>query len=104
MSHELAEKVGGLASRVNNLAVHHTGHESRTLLELQDQLAKVRLVAIVKELRAEQAEYRAAVQGLNEAIASVGEATTRIENVAHVIHLVTKAVELAEKAVKSTAA
>jgi hypothetical protein len=104
MNHQLAEKVSGLASRVNNLAVHHSGHESRTLLELQDQLAKVEMVAIVKDLHAEQADYQAAVQGLNEAIAFVGEATTRIENVARVIQLVAKAAELAEKAVKSAAA
>lgn len=104
MGHELAEKVGGLASRVNNLAVHHTGSDSRALLELQDRLAKLELVAIVKELKSEHEDYKKAIQGLNDAIALIGEATKQIEKVAEAIQLVAKAASLAETAIKTAAA
>ncbi|MGH8550805.1 MAG: hypothetical protein ACRERU_19845 [Methylococcales bacterium] len=104
MSHELAEKLGGLASRVNNLAVHQTGSESRTLLESQDRLTKLELVAIVKELSSDDDDYKTAIQGLNEAIAFIGEATKKIENIALAIQLIAKAADLAEKAIKTAAA
>jgi len=103
MSHELAEKIGGLASRVNNLVVHHTGADSRAFLELQDRLAKLELVAIVKDLQAEHNDYQQAIQGLNDAIVFIGEATRRIENVAKAIQLVATAAKLAEEAIKSAA-
>ncbi|MDR4504123.1 MAG: hypothetical protein MRK01_04920 [Candidatus Scalindua sp.] len=104
MSHELCEKIGGLASRVNNAAVHSTGSESRQLLEIQDRFAKLQLVAIVKDLQAEHNDYKAAVKGLNEAIDFIGDATEKINNVAKAIKLTAKAAELVEKAIKSAAA
>jgi len=104
MSHELAEKIGGLASRVNNLAVNHTGSDSRKLSEIQDRLAKLELVVIVKDLRSEHDDYKAAIQGLNNSIAFIGEATKEIENVAMAIQLAAKAAGLVEKAIKTAAA
>ncbi|MDD1626229.1 MAG: hypothetical protein LUQ26_01950 [Methylococcaceae bacterium] len=104
MSHEIAEKLGGLASRVNNLAVNHSGSDARALLELQDRLADLELVAIVKELRSDREDYKTAIQGLNDAIAFIGEATHKIENVAKAIQLTAKAAELVEKAIKTAAA
>lgn len=103
MSHELAEKTSGLASRVNNLAVYHTGEESRALLEQQDRLAKLALVAIVKELSDEHRDYKAAVKGLNEAIDFIGEADSQIQGVAKAIRLAAKAADLVEKALKTAA-
>lgn len=103
MAHELAEKTGGLASRVNDAAIVHTGSDSRALLELQDRLAKLTLAAIVKDLKAEHADYKQAMKALDEAIGFVGEARERIANVAKAIQLVTKAAELAEKAIKTAA-
>lgn len=104
MSHDLAEKVGGLASRVNNLAVMESGPDSRQLIEFQDRLAKLELVVIVKNLNAEHADYLAALQGLNEAIAFIGDATGKIENVAKAIELIAKAAGLVEQAAKTAAA
>lgn len=104
MSHELAEKTAGLASRVNNLAVHHAGNESRTLLEEQDRLAKLQLVAIVKDLSDEHADYKAAIKGLNNAIAFIGDADGEIREVVKAIKLISKAADLVEKAVKTAVA
>ena len=99
MSHDLAEKTTGLASRVNNLAVLQTGVDSRALLEQQDRLAKLALVAIVKDLDAEADEYKAAIKGLDEAIEFIGEAQRKIQDVAKAIRLVKKAADLVEKAI-----
>ena len=101
MAHDLSEKVAGLASRVNNLAVNHSGNESRKLMELQDRLAKLELVAIVRDLKAEHADYKAAIRGLNQAIDSIGDARGQIDKVSKVIRLVSKAAGLAEKALKT---
>ncbi len=103
MSHELSEKLGGLASRVNNASVNATGSDSRQLLEIQDRLAKLQLVAIVKDLQAEHNDYKAAIQGLNDAIAFIGDATEKINDVAKAIKLTAKAAELAEKAIAAAA-
>lgn len=104
MSHELAEKLAGLTSRVNNLASHHSGSDSRALVEAQDRLTKLQLVAIVTDLGSVDDNYKRAIQGLNEAIRFIGEATTEIENVAKAIQMIAKAADLAEKALKAAAA
>lgn len=104
MSHQLAEKTAGLASRVNNLVIHQTGDESRTLLEEQDRLAKLQLVAIVKDLSDEHADYKAAIKGLNDAIDFIGDANSQIQQVAKAIKLISKAADLVEKALKTAAA
>ena len=96
--HELAEKTTGLASRTNNLAVLYTGDESRTFLEQQDALTKLALAAIVKDLNAERPAYKAALQGLNDAIQYVGDANHQLANVAKGISLIAKAISLVEKA------
>lgn len=101
MAHDLAELTAGLASRVNNLAVMETGNISRTLLEQQDRLAKLAMVAIIKDLKAEQADYQAAIKGLNEAIAYIGKADKKIDNVARAIKLISKAADLVDKAIGS---
>ncbi len=98
MDHELAENLSGLASRVNNLAVLHTGNESRTLLEQQDQLTKLALAAIAKDLDAERPAYKAALQSVKDAIGFIGAADNRLDNVAQGIKLVAKAITLATKA------
>ena len=98
MDHELAEALAGLASRVNNLAILHTGDDSRRLLAQQDQLSKLALAAITKELNAEQASYQAALQGLRDAITYIGNADTQLSSVAKGIKLVAKAITLATKA------
>lgn len=101
MSHDLAEQTTGLASRVNNLAVITMGPECQSLLELQDRLAKQVMVAIVKDLNEERADYQAAIKGLNDAIALIGEGNKRIENVAKVIKMATKAADLVDKVIKA---
>ena len=101
MSHELSEKIAGLASRTNNLAVLHTGTDSRKLMQLQDRLTDLQLAAIVKDLNSQQADYRAAINGLNEAISYIGDATKEIQDVVKAIQLIAKAAKLAEQALKS---
>lgn len=101
MSHELAEKLSGLSSRVNNLAVNTTGENSRKLMEEQDQLAKLSLAAIVKDLDATHPKYIEAITGLNKAIAFIDDTTADIEKVAEAIRLVAKAAEFAEKAIET---
>ncbi len=97
MGHDLAEMTAGLASRANNLAVLETGPKSRTLLELQDRLAKLAMVAIVSDLNAEQADYQTCIQGLSEAIDYIGDADKKIKNVAKAIQLTTKAADFVDK-------
>ena len=103
MSHELAEKIAGLASRVNNLAANQTGKDSRQLRALEDRLVKLQVLAIVQDLRAEKKEYKQALKGLNEAIAFIGEADKGIKKVAKTIEKVAKAAELADKAINALA-
>lgn len=101
MSHELAEKTAGLASRVNNLAVNHSGESSRRLLEQQDRLTKLELVAIVKDLNDEREDYKKAIEGLNKAINAVGEADKKIQKIADTLTLIKKAADLVENALKT---
>jgi hypothetical protein len=103
-AHELSEKLAGLASRVNNLAVLHTGADSRKLLEIQDRLSNLVQLTIVKELNSQHEAFIAAINGLNDAINFIGETTEKIEKVAKAIKLASKAAALAEKAIKTAAA
>ena len=90
-SHSIAEMTSGLASRVNNLAILATGDQSRQLLAQQDELAKLAMAAIVKDLNSERADYKSAVAALEAAIQFVGKADKQISNIANAISLVAKA-------------
>ncbi len=103
MSHELAEKTAGLASRVNNLAISQTGNESRQLLEEQDRLTKLEMVAIVKDLNSEHNAYKKAIDSLNTSIKAVEDADKGITNVANAITLVKKSINLVAKAIEMAA-
>ena len=100
MSHELVEKTAGLASRVHNLAISQTGNESRQLLEEQDRLTKLEMVAIVKDLNSEHAAYKKAIDSLNASIKAVEDADKGIARVANAITLLKKSVDLVDKAIK----
>jgi len=100
MGHDLAELTTGLASRINNLAVLETGPNSRTLLELQDRLAELAMLAIVKDLNAERADYQACINGLNEAIDYIGNADKKIDDVPKAIQLTVKAADLIENVIR----
>lgn len=100
MGHELAEKTAGLASRINNLAVLHSGSESRELLDLQTKLTKLELIAIVQDLNEEQDDYKKAISALNIAIKSIGEADKKIEKISSVIKQTKQAIDLLEKVLK----
>ncbi len=97
-SHDLAELTTGLASRVNNLAVLTTGDTCRKLLGQQDELAKLAMVAIVKDLDAESTAYEDAIAALNAATKILGDADKKIANVSKAIELVDKAISAAGKA------
>jgi hemerythrin-like domain-containing protein len=103
MSHELAEKTAGLASRVNNLAINQSGNQSRQLLEEQDRLIKLEMVGIVKDLNCEHDAYKKAIKGLNIAINAVEDADKDITKVADAIALVKKAIDLVAKGIEMAA-
>lgn len=100
MSHELAEKAAGLASRVSSLIIYHTGEPCIKLLEEKDRLSKLLFVAIVKELNQEHEAYQAAIAGMNEAIDFIGDANTELEGIAKAIRLIKKAINALEQALK----
>jgi len=100
MSHELAEKAAGLASRVNSLIIYHTGEHCIKLLEEKDRLSKLLLAAIVKELNQEHEAFKAAISGMNEAIEFIGDADKELEGIAKAIRLIKKAIDSLEKALK----
>jgi hypothetical protein len=100
MSHELAEKVAGLASRVNSLIISHTGEYCIKLLEEKDRLSRLLFVAIVKELKQEHEAYKSAINGINEAIEFIGDADKELEGIAKAIRLIKKAIDSLEKALK----
>jgi len=97
MPHELPEKVTGLASRVNELVVNTTGPVSREFMKLEIRLSDLALAAIVADLKAERADYQAALDGLNDAIEQIDAAGQKIERVEKIIKSVAKAADLAEK-------
>jgi hypothetical protein len=98
--HELAERLAGLASRVDGLGHLTVGEESRTLEDQEDRLVKLALVAIAHEMEATNKKYRSAVKRVKEASDAVGDADERIENVAEIIKLVAKALDAAEGLLK----
>jgi hypothetical protein len=91
MSHELSEKLTGLASRVNNLVVASTGDACRNLQQLEDQVTKYALVAIRLDLDEEEGSYKDALAKVNTsitdidnvdaALAKIGDTISSIKNV-----------------------
>lgn len=104
MSHDLADSVTQLGSLLGKLPKPKSGLHQNELIEVQDRLAKLELVVIVKDLKAEHADYKAALQGLNEAIAFIGNATQDIGKVVRAIHLAATAATWVEQAAKTAAA
>src|SRR5262245_41261299 len=101
MAHELEEKTAGLASRTRELAIAHTGDASRQLLDLHNRLRDLALAAIVVSLDDQEKTYRDAVKGLDQAIADVGDATSKIEHVTKTIQFLKKVADLVEAAIKA---
>jgi uncharacterized protein YukE len=101
--HELAERLAGLASRVDNLVHVTVGEDSRTLEDQQDRLAKLALVAIAQAMDATNKRYQNAVKQVKEATEAIGDADKRIQNVAEIITLVAKALDAAEGLLKKAA-
>ena len=97
-SHSIAEMTTGLASRVNNLAVMATGQASRTLMEQQDDLAKLAMAAIVQDLDSSQQVYVDAVKSLQDATDQANVALNNIQRVSQVISAVADAITKVEKA------
>ncbi len=102
-SHALAERLAGLASRVNDLAVDSTGAAARRLLLLQDRLTDLALQAIVVALDEEEARYQKAVDALTSAIDKIDDETAAVEQVERVITFAKKAADLAEAVIKAAA-
>jgi hypothetical protein len=100
MAHELTEKLAGLASRVNDLAVATTGEPSRELLALQKRLTQQTLEAIAQALDAQDAAYKKAMGALDDAIDAIDEADEAIEGIARKIRIAAKAADAVEKLLK----
>jgi hypothetical protein len=103
VDHELAERLAGLASRVDNLVHLTVGEESRTLEDQEDRLAKLALVAIAQDMDATNKKYQNAVASVTAATEAIGDADRRIENVARIISIVAKALDAAETLLKKAA-
>jgi hypothetical protein len=99
-SHELVERVAGLASRVDNLVTVYTGDECRDLERQQKRLEKLTLAAIVTALDESAKQYKDALAALDEATEEIGEGEEKIQQIARVIKLVAKAADVAESLLK----
>jgi hypothetical protein len=99
-SHELVEKTAGLASRVDNLVIQHTGQECRELEFQQARLEKLTLVAITAALDESAKAYKDALAGLDGAIDAIGEGEERIERISRIIKLVARAADGVEGVLK----
>ena len=102
MNTELIEKTAELAARIDNLVVHQPEKYHRQLLALQDQLAKLDLVIIVKELNAEHEAYQRAIAGINQAIDFIGEAERKITKINEAIDGIVQAINSIEQALLDT--
>ncbi len=100
-NHQLSERITGLASRVNNLAVNLTGDSSRQLLEQQNELIDLTQIAIVQDLDASAEKYKDALQKVENAIEFIGDESKKIENVSKAIKLVGSAIQAATKLLKA---
>jgi hypothetical protein len=98
-NHTLAERITGLASRVNNLAVLHTGTDSRKLFEQQNHLIDLAEYAIVSDLDADDPAYQAALKSVDAAIETIGEANKTVKNVSKAISAVATAITKVAKVV-----
>jgi hypothetical protein len=96
-NHQLSERIAGLASRVNNLAVNTTGEDARELLEQQNDLIDLMQTAIVKDLDAASKGYQDALNKLNDAIDFIGDASKKIQKVTDAINKVDSAIKLVTK-------
>jgi len=101
--HALVEGLAGLASRVDTLSHLTAGDQSRTLEDQEDRLAKLTLVAIALDMDATNAKYKDAVNQVQAAIDTIGDADKKIQNVAQAISRVAKALDVAEKLVTKLA-
>lgn len=101
--HELAERLAGLASRVDNLMHLTIGEDSRTLEDQQDRLVKLSLVAIAQDMDGTNKKYQNAVARVRAASEVIGDADKQIQNVAQIITLVAKALDAAEGILKKAA-
>jgi hypothetical protein len=99
-SHELVEKTAGLASRVDNLVVQHTGDDCRELRRQQERLEKLTLAAIVASLDDSARAYKDAIAALEGAIQVIGEGEERIERISRIIKIIAKAADAVEGVLK----
>ncbi len=103
MSHEVAEQISGLASRVDNLVAHTTGQDCRTLETLQDRLEKLTLVLIAEDLDDTAKDYNDALAALQAANKEIGDGDHQIQQIAATIKLIAKAADAAESLAKKAA-
>jgi hypothetical protein len=100
MSHELTEKIAGLASRINNLAVDQTGSNSRALLQLQDELTDLTVLSIKLDLDDQDSLYQNALAAINNSIELINNADKALDNISQVIAKVKSGVDIAGKIIQ----
>ena len=97
-SHDLAELLTGLASRLNNLMIATTGDISRQCGDLQATLAGQAMAAISRDLDAATSQYAGAVSALQGATQAADAAAQQLQQTSNSIEFVAKAIQLAGKA------
>jgi hypothetical protein len=102
MDHEMAEKIAGLTSRLDDYANSLAdGTDRQNLLAKEQRLTDLSLVAIKADLSAGNAAYASAINGLKSAIATVNSADASLAKVAAVINDVAAAISLVEDALNA---
>jgi len=85
MTHELSEKIAGLASRIDNLSTTEQGNNSRYLMQLCDELTKLTTLSIRLDFDARDADYSKALQSINTSIELINNADKSIEKISDII-------------------
>jgi hypothetical protein len=98
MEPDLSDCVDALAACIANIRKGVVPVDEARIGALEDRLAKLRLALIVAELHDEQADYTAALGGIQNAIAKANDALAGIAEVSKAIDTAADAVSLVDKA------
>ncbi len=101
MAKELADRITELEGLISKTQEISGGKDTLDLIELQDELTKCRLKATNIELDKNAAEYVAAMQSLNEAIAMIKKVNEKIEEITTGINTCNNAIEVVNVALQA---
>lgn len=103
MEPDLSDSIERLASTITSLRASAAPEDEARISELEDKLAKLKVAAIVADLHREQAEYEAALAGVEEAISQAKDVISGIARVKAAIDAASQAVALIDKALSVAA-